>query len=509
MKSLKKAKLKVDSDFVVCSVDDRIFGSFVEHMGRVIYTGIFEQGHPQADKQGFRQDVLKLVKKLNLSVIRYPGGNFTSAYNWEDTVGPVEERPTRLELAWRQIEPNTFGLNEFFNWVKLTGAEPIMTVNLGTRGVDAARNIIEYCNFEGGTYWSDLRKKHGYSDPHDVKIWCLGNELDGYWQLAAKTAEEYGRLANEAAKAMKLVDPSIETVAVGSSTPRLKSYPEWDRKVLMECYENVDYLSLHNYINRQQDEGLHVDKRRKPDNTPTYLSRSVLFDRQIQEVITTCDYVKAAKRSDKVMKLAFDEWNVHRFPERPYEEWKTGSPIDWCHYTMEDALLFGSMLLSIMRRADRIKIACQSLLVNTIPLILTEENGEAWVNPTYYPLLHASTFGRGKLMHTGMNCETYDNDLYSDVPLVDHIVIQNEDDMTIFVINRAKESILLESNLQGYHAERVIEHIVLSSASLDDINTSNQQELVSPKNINNSLIEDGLVKSQLPAYSWNVIRVKI
>ena len=504
---MKTASLKVDKDFLISKIDDRIYGSFVEHMGRVIYTGIFEPGHPQADEKGFRRDVLELIKKLNLSVIRYPGGNFTSAYNWEDTVGPVENRPTRLELAWKAIEPNTFGLNEFFDWVKLTGADPIMTVNLGTRGIDAARNILEYCNFEGGTQWSDLRKKHGYSKPHNVKMWCLGNELDGHWQVATKTADEYGRLANETSKAMKWVDSSIQTVAVGSSTPRLHSYPEWDRTVLMHCYENVDYLSLHNYINRWQDENLNIERKREPDDTPTYLSRSLAFDKQIKEVIATCDYVKSVKRSNKTMYLSFDEWNVHRFPEEKYEQWKTASPIDWVHFTMEDTLLFASMLLSIIRHADRVKIACQSLLVNTIPLILTEENGKAWTNPTYYPMLHASLFGRGTLMHSNMSCEKYDNSLFNDIPIIDHVVIENNDDITIFAINRTENNVLLEADLQGYRPEQVIEHIGLSSSNLEDINTSNHSNLVSPKQISNTIIEDGLVKSELPAYSWNVIRV--
>lgn len=506
---MKKARLKVDKDFRISEIDERIYGSFVEHMGRVVYTGIFEPGHEQADENGFRKDVMELVKKLNLSVIRYPGGNFTSGYKWEDTVGPVEERKTRLELAWRQIEPNTFGLNEFFEWSKQVGADPIMTVNLGTRGIEAACNILEYCNFGGGTYWSDLRKQHGYANPHHIKTWCLGNELDGHWQIASKTAEEYGRLANETSKAMKLIDPTIETVAVGSSTPRLASYPEWDREVLMQCYENVDYLSLHNYINRSQDEDLAVYKKREPDDAATYLSRSLAFDRQIKEVIATCDYVKAVKRSDKTMYLSFDEWNVHRYPEQPYEEWKTGSPIDWCHFTMEDTLLFGGMLLSILRHADRIKISCQSLLVNTIPLILTEAGGKAWVNPTYYPMLHASQYGRGILMDSKLSCDQYSNSLFDEIPTVDHVVVKNEEDMTIFAINRTEESVLLESDLHGFKPEQVIEHIGLSSHNLEDINASNHPDHVSPKRINHSLIEDGRVKSELPAYSWNVIRIKI
>lgn len=505
---MKQAKLKVDKDFTIAKVDDRLFGSFVEHMGRVVYTGIFEPGHPEANEKGFRKDVLNLIQQLRLSVIRYPGGNYTSAYHWEDTVGPVEDRPTRLELAWKAIEPNTFGLNEFMDWIKLTGADPIMTVNLGTRGIDDARNIIEYCNFEGGTYWSDLRKKHGYAQPHGVKMWCLGNELDGHWQVASKTADEYGRLANETSKAMKWIDPSIETIAVGSSTPRLHSYPEWDRKVLMHCYDNVDYLSLHNYINRWQDQDLNVYQKREPDDTPTYLSRSLAFDQQIKEIIATADYVKSVKRSNKTMYLAFDEWNVHRYPEQPYEHWKLASPIDWCHFTMEDTLLFGGMLLSILRHADRIKISCQSLLVNTIPLILTEEMGKAWVNPTYYPILHASLYARGTLMHSSIDCEKYRNDLFDEIPTIDHVVIKNENNITILAINRTEDSVLLSSSLQGFNLEQVIEHIVLASPNLDDINPSDNPTMVSPKQVSNSIIEDDIVKSELPAYSWNVIRVK-
>lgn len=506
---MKNAKIKVVKGYEVSEIDERIYGSFVEHMGSVIYTGIFEPGHPQADEKGFRKDVLELIKKLNLAVIRYPGGNFTSGYNWEDTVGVVENRPKRLDLAWRAIEPNTFGLNEFFDWIKLTGASPIMTINLGTRGIDAARNIVEYCNFEGGTYWSDLRRAHGFEKPHDVKMWCLGNELDGHWQIASKSAVEYGRLANETSKAIKLVDDSIETIAVGSSTPRLNSFPEWDREVLMNCYENVDYLSLHNYLDKEQDEDLNVVRKRIPDNTPTYLSRSLHVDRQIKDVIVTCDYVKAVKRSKKTMYLAFDEWNVHHYSEKENEPWKIGSPIDWCHFNMEDTLLFGSMLLSIIRHSDRIKIACQSLLVNTIPLILTDAGGKAWVNPTYYPMMHASLYGRGTLMHTKVDCEKYDSEAFTDVPTIDHVVVRNDNSMTIFVVNRINEEALLTCETQGLNLSNIIEHISLSSQKLSDINCRDDVDRVSPKLVNNSIIEENGVVSKIAPYSWNVIRVKI
>ncbi|MDR1913637.1 MAG: alpha-N-arabinofuranosidase [Clostridiales bacterium] len=507
---MELATLKTERDFIICQIDPRIYGSFVEHMGRVVYGGIFQPEHPSSDLQGFRQDVLELVKNLDLSVIRYPGGNYTSSYHWEDAIGPIEQRPIRLNLAWKAIEHNTFGLNEFMQWIKKVGAEPIITLNLGTRGIDDARNMVEYCNFPGGTHWSELRRKHGVEQPYGVKLWCLGNELDGSWQLAAKTADEYGRLANETAKAIKWIDPSIETIAVGSSTPRMNSFPEWDRKVLMECYDNVDYLSLHNYINRMQEENLATPNGREPDDIATYLSRSLSFDRQIEQVISTCDFVAAVKRSNKKMYLAFDEWNVHRYSELPYEQWKTASPIDWCHFTMADTLVFCGMLLSILRHADRIKIACQSLLINTISLIMTGEDGAAWVNPIYYPMLQASQYGRGALLYSRMDCGSYENAVYSNVPYVDHVIIHNGNEITIFALNRAEREIILSIYLYGFNLERLLVHSILVSDNLDDTNTQKTPTRIVPLQDSRKTILDGdAIKSHLPPYSWNMIRVQL
>lgn len=505
---MKIAKLKTDRDFCVCDIDPRIYGSFVEHMGRVIYTGIYEPGHPRADARGFRQDVMELVKELGLSVVRYPGGNYTSTYRWEDTVGPVENRPPVLNLAWRAVEPNIFGLNEFMDWAGEVGAAPIMTLNLGTRGIADACNLVEYCNFEKGSRYSDLRRSHGVESPYGVKLWCLGNELDGHWQLAAKTAVEYGQLARETAKAIKLIDPSIETVAVGSSTPRMKTYPEWDRQVLMECYDQVEYLALHNYINRSKDENLAKPGGRAADSLATYLARSLVFDRQISEIVAVCDAVKAAKRSDKTLYLAFDEWNVHRNPEREYQPWQQASPIDWCHYDMADTLLFGSMLLSILRRADRVRIACQSLLVNTIPLILTEAGGPAWANPTYYPMLQASRYGRGRLMQSVMECGRYDSGGYTDVPEVDHAVMRDGNTLTVFAINRGGEAVQLEHDLAGFTAQKVLEHSVLSGP-IDEKNTAGAPHTLRPKTHDGSEVFEGGVRSVLPPLSWNMVRFTI
>ena len=221
---MQTAKITIDPNFRIGEVDPRLYGSFIEHLGRAVYGGIYEPEHPTADDMGFRQDVLDLVRELGVPIIRYPGGNFVSGYDWEDGVGPVEERPRRLDLAWKTVETNRVGTNEFAAWAKRAGAEPMIAVNLGTRGTDAARNLVEYCNHPGGSYWSDLRRSHGAEEPHAVGVWCLGNEMDGPWQIGHKTAAEYGRLAVETAKAMKWVDPSIELVACGSSKAAMPTF---------------------------------------------------------------------------------------------------------------------------------------------------------------------------------------------------------------------------------------------------------------------------------------------
>lgn len=493
---MKKAHLIVSRDFKLARTCNRLFGSFVEHMGSVVYNGIFEPGHPASDEDGFRGDVLELVKELGLSVVRYPGGNFSSGYNWEDGVGPKESRPVKLDLAWRAYEPNTFGLNEFIKWVKTVGAEPIMTINLGTRGIDEARSIMEYCNFPKGGYWSDLRISHGIREPHKIKVWCLGNELDGEWQIARKTADEYGRMACEAAKVMRLVDPDIELVAVGSSARHMPTFPKWDKTVLMHTYEQADYISLHNYINKKQDD------------TATYLARPIDMEKQIKEIIATCDYVKSRKRSNKTMYLSFDEWNVHKQPDTEYIPWQTGSPFDWCRFNMEDTLVFGSMLLAILRNADRIKISCQSLLVNTIPLILTEKGGKAWRNPTFYPLMHASQFGRGEVLINVLNTPKYETAEYGDVPFIDSVSIFNEEkgELTVFAINRSNEAVTLEIDARDFKGCRVKEHIMLKHDSLSSVNTSEKPFEISPALCGNTAINNGRAESFLDKYSWNVVR---
>jgi alpha-N-arabinofuranosidase len=500
-------RIKVRKDFIVGDISSRLFGSFVEHMGSVIYTGIFQPDHPNADKNGFRRDVLELVKELELGVIRYPGGNFTSGYDWLDTIGPKESRPQKIDLAWRGIEPNTFGIHEFFDWLKETGAEPIFTINLGTKGIDDARNIVEYCNFPKNSYWSDLRRKNGSEEPFNVKLWCLGNELDGPWQIGAKSAYDYGRLANEASKVMKLVDDSIETILVGSSTPRLASYPEWDRIALEQAYETVDYLALHNYIDKYDEDDLTKPPKNERDDTPTYLAKSYRFDRQIEEVVAACDYVKGLLRSEKTMYLAFDEWNVHSQPEKQHEDFQVGSPIDWCFFTMEDSLLFGSLGLSILRHADRVKIACQSLLVNTIPLILTDPQGEAWCNPTYFIMAHLSRYAKGTVLKQITKGPTYDCEKVKNVPIVDSVVIENQQELVLFLVNRGeqKQTIHLDHD---FALSQTAEHIVLKSDTLFAKNLRETPNKIVPESKEIVFENEEAITVTVEKYSWNVVKIK-
>lgn len=499
-----KASMIIDKDFKIGEVDSRIYGSFIEHLGRAVYGGIYEPGHPQADEQGFRADVLELVRGLDVPIVRYPGGNFVSGYNWEDGIGPVEQRKRRLDLAWRTIEPNLVGLNEFMDWCRKANTEAMMAVNLGTRGPDEARDIIEYSNIQGGTYWSDLRKSHGYKDPHHIKTWCLGNEMDGPWQTGAKTAVEYGRIACETAKVMKWVDPTIELVACGSSSLSMATFPEWEATVLDHTYNHVDYISLHQYYgNRDKD-------------SANFLAQSMGMDRFIHTVISTADYIQAKKRGKKKINLSFDEWNVwyhSNEADRKIEPWSIAPPQLEDIYNHEDALLVGCMLISMLKRADRVKMACLAQLVNVIAPIMTANGGAAWKQTIYYPYMHASVFGRGTVLVPLIKSPKYDAKDYTDVPYLEAVAVHNEEkaEVTIFAVNRhLEEALPLELDLRSFGASQVIQHIVLENENLKAANTIDAQDRVKPHNGGNATADtNGQINATLGKASWNVIRLKL
>ena len=494
-----KAKITLAKEFRIGDIDKRMYGSFIEHLGRAVYGGIYEPNHPTADENGFRQDVIDLVKKLNVPVVRYPGGNFVSGYNWEDGVGPVENRPKRLDLAWGTTEPNLFGTNEFLKWCKKANAECMMAVNLGTRGPEEARNMVEYCNHKSNTYWSDLRISHGVKEPHNIKLWCLGNEMDGGWQMGAKTASEYGRVALEASKMMKWTDNSIETVLCGSSSRNSPTFGQWEVESLDIAYDSVDYVSLHQYYEN------------RADDTPSFLAKSLELDEFIYSVICACDYVKAKRRSRKTINLSFDEWNVwYHSNNVPFEKWSVAPPRLEDIYNFEDALVVGSMLITLLRHCDRIKIACLAQLVNVIAPIFTKTGGGVFEQTIFYPFMHLSNYGRGSALLPLVDCPKYDCKQFTDVPYLEAIATFDEEkgEMAIFCVNKSiDESVALDINLMDFEGLKPTQFISMDGCNKKD---ENSFDLIKVKPHDNAIpqIDNGFLTVELKPFSWNVIRLK-
>jgi len=496
---MKHATLTLDAEFAIAEVDPRLFGGFAEHLGRHIYTGIYEPEHPTADSDGFRQDVLELVRELNMPIMRYPGGNFVSGYRWEDGVGPKEQRPSRLDLAWGAREPNTFGTNEFVDWCRKVGTEPMMAVNLGTRGPEAAQELVEYCNHPSGSYWSDLRRSHGWPDPHGIKVWCLGNEMDGAWQICHKTAVEYGRIAAEAAKMMKWTDPSIETVLCGSSGRTMKTFGQWEWESLHEAYEHTDYVSLHTYYGNTDGD------------TAGFFAKPDMMSDFIQETVALCDAVAASKKVRRKINLSFDEWNIWNLtPELTHvgEKWTTARPQLEQKYTMEDAIVFGGMLITLLSHADRVKIGCLAQVVNVIAPIMTEPGGGIWKQATFHPFAAASRFGRGTVLQSLLKAPEYHNMVRDNVPIVKCAAVINEQGLTVFAINRDPEGVpvTLEGSMRRFPAARSVQHTVLSHSDLMATNSAEAPDRVAPRSAEQDPTFDRASFSVvLPPYSWNVI----
>ncbi len=496
------AEIKININDIIATIDERLYGSFIEHMGRAVYTGIYEPDHVLANKNGFRQDVIDLINPLNIPLIRYPGGNFVSGYRWEDGVGPKDKRPIRPELAWFAKETNQVGTNEFMDFLKQVNADGMMAVNLGTRGAQDAANLLEYCNFKGGTYYSNLRIAHGYPAPHNIKLWCLGNEMDGPWQICSKTAEEYGRLACETAKMMKWLDPTIELVVCGSSFREMPTFGEWERTVLRHTYEHVDYLSLHSYYMNNDNDVF------------SFLASNICMDRFIKEVAAICNEIKAEKGSDKDIMLSFDEWNVwyhYKKDNKEPEKWIEARPIEEELYDFADALLVGSMLITLINNSDIVKIACFAQLVNTIAPIMTEPGGRAWVQTTYYPFLYTSQYGRGKAIKVDLESPVYACCKDDDIPYIDCTAVLSEkvDEVTLFIVNKnLEEDISCNVSLAQFSFEGVIEWVTLSGYDLSCVNTA-ENKLVQPTQCNSFTIANQTISLTLQKASWNMLRLKL
>jgi alpha-N-arabinofuranosidase len=494
---MKKVDFFIDKNFVVGEVDPNLYGSFIEHLGRAVYTGIYEPGHPLADSQGFRSDVIDLIRQLNVTAVRYPGGNFVSGYKWTDGIGPREKRPARLDYAWRTTETNEIGIDEFADWAKKAKVDPIIAVNLGTGTPQDAGYMVEYCNHPGGTYYSDLRKEYGHPTPHNFRTWCLGNEMDGPWQTCHLSAEGYGKKAIETAKIMKWVDPSIKLVACGSSHAEMPTFPEWDRIVLENLYESVDYLSLHRYYENK-------------GNLEDFLGSFADMESFIHTIISTADYVKAKTRSKKKMYLAFDEYNVWYQKNTKLYDWISAPPILEDIYSLLDALVFGGLMCALLKNADRVKLACLAQLVNVIAPIFTAKNGAAIKQSIFYPFEQVSNFGRGEVLKSIVTGPTFTTNLHGEIPIVQSAATYNKHDNTIsiFVLNcEQDEDLEFGISVKSFGNVSVIEHRVLDGNNLDEVNTLEEPERVKPHNldITNRTGDDIILK--LPRMSWNMIRL--
>ena len=421
--------------------DRRVLGSFLEHLGRAVYTGVYQPGSPLADPKGFRTDVAREVKELGVPIVRYPGGNFVSGYNWLDGVGPKAQRPTVLDRAWNTLESNQFGTNEFIDWCGLVGAEPLLGMNFGTGSVESALAYVEYCNLPRGTRWSDLRRAHGYEQPHGVKYWCLGNEMDGPWQIGQLQAREYGRKARDAAKQMRVIDRRLQLIACGSSGTFMPTYLAWDREVLEECYDQVDGLSLHAYYGNT--------KELSGNSAERYLAMNLDMDRHIHEVAAVCDYVQGLQRSSKRLWLSFDEWNVwyRARDEQATDGRGTAAPrLLEEVYNLEDALLVGGFVNTLLRNSDRVRVACLAQLVNVIAPLVTNDQG-VLRQSTYYPYAWALRYAKGRVLDLRVESETYpitptglqaDFARAGDVPFVDVVATLDESarQAAVLVLNR-------------------------------------------------------------------------
>ncbi|MCR6712871.1 MAG: alpha-N-arabinofuranosidase [Demequina sp.] len=482
--------LTIRPDAVAGSVDRRLFGSFVEHLGRCVYSGIYEPGHPTADALGFRADVLELVRELGVTTIRYPGGNFVSSYRWEDGVGPLEERPTRLDLAWHSTETNEFGTDEFMAWCAAAGVAPMMAVNIGTRGTPEALDLLEYCNHPGATALSDARRANGADAPYGVRMWCLGNEMDGPWQVGQMTPEQYGRAALDMARVMRKFDPTLELVACGSSGTSMATFGEWERVVLEHCFDEVDFISAHAYYDPSNQD------------LSAFLRSSDDMDRFITTVVGIADEVAAARGSDKRIAISFDEWNVWRMstPVNPFPEgddWPVAPHLLEDVYTAADAVVVGSLLITLLRHADRVRAASLAQLVNVIAPIMTEPGGRAWRQTTFYPFAITARLAGTTVLASDRPSE-----------FVDAVATLTDDgSITVFAVNLDPDSEHgLTIAVPGEVASAEV--TVLTDPDPLATNTADAPDRVTPAS-GRAVVDGASVTVQLPAVSWAAVRLTL
>ncbi|MFC8342550.1 alpha-N-arabinofuranosidase [Streptomyces sp. NPDC057280] len=496
---MPRAHVILDKQAVIAPVRRRTFGSFVEHLGRCVYTGIYEPGHPSANDDGFRMDVVELVRELGTRTIRYPGGNFVSGFRWEDSVGPREKRPVRRDLAWHSLESNQVGLDEFARWLGLTDSEMMLAVNLGTRGILPALDLLEYANHPSGTALSDLRVANGTPEPHNIRMWCLGNEMDGPWQTGYMTADDYGKLAARTAGAMKMADKDLELVVCGSSNSGMPTFGDWERTVLEHAYDHVDYVSCHAYY--QEHDG----------DLGSFLASAIDMDYFIDTVVATADHVGYKKRSSKKINISFDEWNVwyqkeHEASDEVNDEWRHAPRQLEDVYSVADAVVVGNLLMTLLKHSDRVTSASLAQLVNVIAPIMTEPGGPAWRQTIFHPFSITSRLAAGEVIRPVVEAPTYATARHGEASVVDATATVDEDRAAVFLVNRElTETTQVTVDVRGLGSSRILEALTLADKDAYAKNTRTEQNRVTPHPNASATLSDGLLSIELPPVSWTAI----
>ena len=508
----ERATLTVHPAHRVGPVRRRTFGSFVEHMARCVYTGIYEPDHPTADADGLRGDVLELTSELGVSMVRYPGGNFVSEHRWEDGVGPREERPRRHDRAWHSTETNAFGLDEFMTWADRAGVEPMYAVNLGTRGMQEALDVLEYANAPAGTALSDRRVAHGRAEPYGIRMWCLGNEMDGPWQIGHKPAEEYARIAAGAARAMRREDEDIELVACGSSFPSMPTFGAWEQAVLEACYEDVDMISAHIYYQEDGDQA-------------SYLAVADDLDAYLEAVVAAMDHVRTLRRSTKRLMISLDEWNVTTdnlgdagsVPSG--DSWPVAPRFAESTYSAQDAVVVGSLLICLLRHTDRVAAAAQAQLVNVLGPIRTSPAGPAWRQTIFHPFALTSRHARGQVLRGVIESPTAATPRFGQVAALDAVCTWDEEDgeLTVFAVNRSlSEQLELSAALDAFTGPgaageagfELLEALQLHEDDPYTVNTVEDPDRVLPRPLEEVHLEERSLRASLPPISWTMIRLR-
>lgn len=497
MSDLVKAKV---SEMSSGNSVNMLFGINIEHMGRTVYGGIYEENSPVSDSRGFRKDVFEALKNLNLSCVRYPGGNFVSGYKWRDGIGPKENRPIRLNLAWKQVEPNKVGLHEFAEYVERLGTQLLMNFNLGSASIQDSLDLFEYCNFTGDTTLTRYRKENGREKPFSIKYWGLGNEMDGSWQICNMSAESYANKAKEVARLVKLIDPEVKLILVGSSKPLLKTFAAWDKTVIDIAYEQIDYFSMHSYFDCP-DYFIYKNK-----STAEYIGVYAEVQNNINLMASIIKETKLRKKSKHDVYISYDEWNIwHRDPKFINEnrfsgskEWLASDPRIECIYDFKDVILFSNMLNTLIRNSDVVKLACVCQGVNCIAPIITRSDGKMFKQTIYYPYQFAGNYLKGEYVPVAYETGKIQSDSFGEYDMLNIVSTLNGNYRAILAINNSEtENAEVEFEFPRIVRENFSQ---IMKASPEDSNGFDEPERVVPKKLAVEIISNR-VKLNLPAFS--------